>query len=270
MAAELLPSADYFHRVYQMRYFWWSLVVNDLKNRYRQSFLGIAWSLGRPIFMTVVLSVIFSAALHESSAYEYAPFVFLSIALWQFLTETVLSGCCAFRLGGPYIRQQPLPLAIFPLRTVLGTSIHAGLALLVALVLIAAFKGVPTFLMLLAAVPGLLMLFLAALGLATICGILHTHFPDTQHLVDIVLQALFYITPIMYRADALRERPRVTLFINWNPFTAILELIRQPLLKAELPTGFHLWYAGLFVLVIAAVAWLCLRRVEKSLVYWVV
>src|SRR5438270_581572 len=49
MAAQLLPSADYLYRAYQMRYFWWSLVINDLKNRYRHSFLGIAWSLGRPI-----------------------------------------------------------------------------------------------------------------------------------------------------------------------------------------------------------------------------
>jgi ABC-type polysaccharide/polyol phosphate export permease len=271
MAAELLPTADYFRRVYQMRYFWWSLVVNDLKSRYRHSFLGIAWSLGRPIFMTVVLSVIFSAALRESSAYEYAPFVFLSIALWQFVTETVLSGCSAFRLGGPYIRQQPLPLVIFPLRTVLGTSIHAGLALLVALGLIASLQGLPEQpAMLLAAVPGIVLLFVTAVSLATVCGILHTQFPDTQHLVDIVLQGLFYITPIMYRATSLAGRPRVTMFINWNPFTALLELVRQPLLHGKLPAEFHLWYAGLFALALCGLAWVSLRRVEKSLVYWVV
>ena len=269
MAVPLLPSADYLYRAYQMRYFWWSLVINDLKNRYRQSFLGIAWSLGRPIFMTVVLAVIFSAPLKKSPA-EYAPFVFLSIALWQFLTETMSAGCLTFLLGSPYIRQQPLPMAIFPLRTVLGTSIHAGLALLVALLLIAFLSGAPTPLMLLAAVPGMILFFLTAFALAMIFGILHTHFPDTQHLVEIVLQALFYISPIMYGPDEFPERPRVTMFFHWNPVTALLEMVRQPLLAGQLPSAFYVLYAVSFVLVLCVVAWLCLRRVEKSLVYWIV
>ncbi len=269
MIAELMPSADYVHRVYRMRYFWWSLVVNDLKKRYRHSFLGIAWSLGRPIFLTVVLSVIFSVPLLKQGPREYAPFVFLSIALWQFIIETITSGCQAFRYGGQYIRQRPLPLAIFPLRAVLGTTIHAGLALLVALALIAFCKGMPTPLMLFAALPGMLLLFLTAFAMATIMGILHTYFADTQHLMEIVLQALFYVTPIMFPPNAFPERPRLTLFLNWNPLTALLEMLRQPLLQGEWPGMFHVLYASLSVLLLCGVAWFCLRRVEKTLVYWV-
>jgi lipopolysaccharide transport system permease protein len=269
MAADLLPSTDYFQRVYQMRYFWWSLVINDLKARYRHSFLGIAWSLGRPLFMTVVLSVVF-AKLINTPIHEYAPFVFLSMALWQFLTETMLTGCPAFRLGGPYIRQQPLPLAIFPLRTVLGTSIHAALALAVALIIIIGFLGVPNPLLVLSAVPGLVLIFLAAFALATIFGVLHTHFPDTQHLVDITLQALFYITPIMYPVYMAESRGRLKILIYCNPFTSLLEMVRAPLLAGELPSLLHVAVAVPFVLLLCALAWLCLRRVEKSLVYWVV
>src|SRR5689334_1255835 len=101
MAADLSHPIDYWSRVVALRYFWWSLVTTDLKNRYRHSFFGTAWSLGRPIGMTVVLSFVFSAAFHLPIR-TYAPFLFLSIALWQFLVESMVAGCNSFRLGAAY------------------------------------------------------------------------------------------------------------------------------------------------------------------------
>ncbi len=268
MAAELSAPFDYCCRVYQMRYFWWSLVTNDLKNRYRHSFLGTAWSLARPMGMTVVLSVVFSTAFNTNIR-EFVPFLFLSIALWQFLTESMLAGCNAFRLATAYIRQQPVPLAIFPLRTVLGTSIHAVLALLVGLVLTAYCVGLPSPIVVLSALPGVLLLFLVGLALATLLGIVHTHFTDTQHLMEIILQALFYLTPVMYKANTFANRGRLMLLIQWNPFTALLELIRQPILNGKYPEPMHFVQGGVFLLVVGGLAWYCLRRFEKTLVYWI-
>jgi lipopolysaccharide transport system permease protein len=268
MASKISDSVAYLRRVHQLRYFWWALVTNDIKNRYRNSFLGTAWSLARPIGMTVVLTVVFSTAFNMSIK-EYAPFLFLSIALWQFLTESMSTGCMAFREASAHIRQQPLPLAIFPLRTVLRTSIHAGLALLVALVVSMFFNGASSVLVAFSALPGLMILFLVGLALATLLGILHTHFPDTQHLVEIVLQALFYLTPVMYKANAFANRGRLTYLINCNPFTSLLELVRQPLLDGLYPDPVHLLQATAFLLVVGTLAWLCLWRFERTLVYWI-
>ena len=119
---------DYVHRIWRLRYFWFSLVRNDLNQRYSRSFLGIGWSMVRPLAMTAVFCVVF-ARLFQISLLEYAPFIFLGLTLWQFLVETIVGGCDCFSRAAPYIRQQRIPLAIFPLRTVLGTGFHALVAL---------------------------------------------------------------------------------------------------------------------------------------------
>jgi len=268
MGAELSHTKDYFYRVFKLRYFWMSLVRNDLQNRYRRSFLGIAWSLARPIGMTVVLSTMFTAAFNLSLE-TYAPFLFLGIALWQFLVQSMTVGCGAFKLGAAYIRQQPVPLAIFPLRTVLGTGIHTGLAFLVAILVTWYFVGLPSFLVALSVVPGVVILLLVGLALATLLGILHTHYPDTQHLLEIALQALFYLTPVMYDTKTFSGRSQLTWLITWNPFTAVLELVRRPLLTGQYPEPLHLAQAGVFLAVISLLAWVCLRHFERDLVYWI-
>jgi lipopolysaccharide transport system permease protein len=268
VGAELSRAADYCRRVFRLRYFWLALVRTDLRNRYRRSFLGIAWSLGRPLGMTVVLSAVFTNAFNLSVR-EYAPFLFLGIALWQFLVESMVAGCQAFKLGATYIRQQPLPLAIFPLRTVLGAAAHTGLALAVAVLLTACCLGLPPAPVLLSAVPGLVILFLLGLALATLLGILHTHYPDTRHLLDITLQALFYLTPVMYRPDTFADRNRLAWLITWNPLTAVLELVRRPLLAGQYPEPAHLLQAAALLLVAGTLAWACLRHFERDLVYWI-
>src|SRR5260370_13845222 len=225
VAAELTHTGDYLSRIVRLRYFWGSLVRNDLRTRYRHSFLGIAWSLARPLGMTLVLTVVFTNLMHKTPS-EFAPFLAVGIALWQCLVESMTAGCHTFRVGSAYIRQQPVPLGIFPLRTVLGTAIHGGLALLVALALTVYFHGLPSILVFASVLPGLVILLLLGIALATVFVIMHTHFPDTQHLLELVLQALFSLTPLMYPADYFADHSRLHLLITWNPFTSVLQLIR--------------------------------------------
>src|SRR5262249_17558406 len=150
-----------------------------------------------------------------------------------------------------------------------GSAIHTGFALLVAVLLIWYFVGLPPPLVFLAVVPGLLILFLLGVALATVMGILPTHFPDTQHILEILLQALFFLPPVMFPPCTLAGGGRLNLLINWNPFTAVLEIVRRPMLTGEYPEAFHLLQASGFLLLVGLLAWACLRRFERHLVYWI-
>src|SRR5947209_8682926 len=193
---------EYVKRIWQLRYFWFSLVKNDLNQRYSRSFLGIGWSMVRPLAMTAVFCVVFARLFHIPFL-EYAPFILLGLTLWQFLVETILNGCDCFSRAAPYIRQQPIPLAIFPLRTVLGTGFHALVALGLAAVIAWSCHGLPPGLVLLSLFPSLVILLLLGWFLAIVGGVLHTHFYDTRHLLEIALQILFYLTPILYHPESL-------------------------------------------------------------------
>jgi lipopolysaccharide transport system permease protein len=268
MAAERIHAADYFSRVFALRYFWLSLVKNDLQNRYRRSFLGVAWSLVRPIGMTIVIATVFTNAFNVTVA-EYAPFLFLGIAMWQFLVQSMMTGCNTFKTGAAFIRQQPMPLIIYPLRTVLAAGVNTAAAFTIALGLTGYFVGVPSMPVLASVVPGIALLFILAVALATLVGIVHIYLPDTQYVLEIALQALFYLTPVMYRPDTFAEHRELSGLLTWNPFTAVLELVRQPLLCGHYPEPAYLLQALMFVGILSGLAWYCLRRCEDNLVFWI-
>jgi lipopolysaccharide transport system permease protein len=260
---------NYVNRIIALRYFWWTLVRNDFRNRYRRSFLGVAWSLARPVGMTIILCLVFSRIFKDDRA-DYAPFLFAGIAMWQFLTECILLGCGCFAEGSAYLRQQPVPVLIFPLRVVLVASIHLAISLVIALALTAFFVGLPSPIILLSLVPAVAYAFCLGICLATLAGLVHTHFSDTKHVLEIFLQGLYFLTPVIYRPQMFDNRVRMSwLVVKYNPLNAVLELVRQPLLAGEYADLWNWQMAFLFLGVVGLLAWWSLRKLEQSLVFWV-
>src|SRR5262245_1175215 len=109
----------YLSEIWGCRYFWLSLVKNDLRTRYRRSILGLGWSLVRPIAMTVILCAVFRRLFHRDDVWSYAPFLLSGLAVWDYVVTATKQGCHSFFQGESYIRQHPAPIAIYPLRTVL-------------------------------------------------------------------------------------------------------------------------------------------------------
>lgn len=122
-----------FSAIWKLRSFWWSLVVMDLRTRYRRSILGIGWSLMNPLMMTVVFCVVFGAWFHNANWRSYGPYFLMGLTLFDFVRASATQGCHTFFRNEAYIRQVPLPLTVYTLRTVLGASIHFLIALGVAL-----------------------------------------------------------------------------------------------------------------------------------------
>src|SRR5437763_299835 len=126
---------SYFGAIWNCRHFWFSLVKLDLRTRYRRSVLGLGWSLLQPICMTAIYCVVFHKLFNQSIA-EYAPHLLAGQVIWNFINLSTLQGCQSFFQGEAYIRQCPLPMAIYPLRTVLAASFHFLIAMSVVLLLV--------------------------------------------------------------------------------------------------------------------------------------
>src|SRR5437773_2622776 len=120
----------YLASIWACRYFWLSLVKNDLQLRYRRSFLGIGWSLLQPLATTVVTCAVFHAIFHMNVR-DHGLFILSGLACWSYFTSVTIQGCQSYVQAVSYIRQQPMPMGIYALRTTLGAMFH----LLIALVL---------------------------------------------------------------------------------------------------------------------------------------
>jgi ABC-type polysaccharide/polyol phosphate export permease len=256
----------YLADVWQLRFFWFSLVCSDLRSRYRRSLIGVGWSLLHPIAMTTVLCTIFSQVFQVDPR-SYAPFLAAGLVTWNFITAVLTQGCHCFLQGEPYIRQHPAPLAIYPLRIVLGSAIHLLLGLSVVIALVWFLHGFGNIPALLSLAPTLILFIITAWSLAICMGVLNVVFQDTQHITEIVLQILFYVTPVMYSADRLHARCPAWL-INLNPLGAYLDLIRVPILNGRFPPAGSLAIAMVITTLAAAAAALTLRRFEGRIILY--
>jgi ABC-type polysaccharide/polyol phosphate export permease len=259
---------DYFTRIWQLRHFWLALVRIDLQRRYRHSIIGIGWSLLNPIAMTIVFCAFF-CTLMKQDVRTYAPYVLTGMTFWGFITGVVLQGCQCFFQGECYIRQQPAPLAIYPLRTLLGAGFHFLLGLGIAVALtwcVHGFANLPILLMTLA--PTLALLFVLGWSLAICMGVSNVLFQDSQHLIEVVLQVVFYLTPIFYFPKTLGDSCAAQWIIAFNPFAAMLDLIRAPLLDGQLPSLWSVSLASFTAFAAVSAATLALARFEKRMIFY--
>lgn len=254
----------YLTAVWRCRYFWLSLVRMDLRTRYRRSFLGMGWSLLHPIAMTAILTTVFHHLFHQEIR-DYAPFLMLGLAFWNYIVYVSLQGSQCFLLGESYIRQYPAPMAIYPLRTTLGATIHFLITLVVALALTAYLRG-PLTPAMLSLVPSGLLLFLFGWSLAVLAGSANVVFRDTQHLLEVGFQLLFYATPIFYSSQFLRDH-NLEWLVTYNPLVPFLQLLREPVLDGVVPSALVYGQAAATTLGFLTVAGLTLVRLQRRLIF---
>jgi ABC-type polysaccharide/polyol phosphate export permease len=255
--------------VWRFRHFWLSLAGMDLRVRYRRSVLGIGWSLLHPVVMTVVFCVAFASWLGTGEWRTAAPFYLAGLAVWDVIKHSAVQGSLTFLRNEPYIRQSPLPLAIYTLRTSLGIAVHFGIALLVAALATAILSPIdhlaPAYAVWVV-LPSAILLLVFCWAVTALCAVSNVYFHDTQHLAEVALGIGFFLTPILYPKDRLVERG-LGIVADLNPVVAFLDLIREPLLTGTAPpTIAFAKAAGLtFAAVVAAVA--AFARFERRLVF---
>lgn len=258
--------AGYLVSVWQARYFWLSLVLLDLQTRYRRSVLGLGWSLLQPIILTVILHTVFHP-IFWNTVEDYALYVLSGLVFWNYFTSNTILGCHCFLHAEGYIRQHPLPLAIFPLRTALGGLIHFLLALGVVLAVAGCTRGWVAPLALLSLLPSIVLLFGLAWAMALLAGFANVLFRDTEHLVQVIFQVLFYLTPIFYPAQMLHHYPLGWL-LQGNPVQVFLQLLRQPLLENAVPSLATYGLATAIVGAVGGLAAMVLHRLQRQLIFY--
>jgi lipopolysaccharide transport system permease protein len=250
--------------VWRHRHFWLSLVRMDLQARYRRSVLGIGWSLLHPIATTVVLSIAFHEWLHMDVR-QYVPHLMGGLAWWGYVTTAISRGCQCFVEAEGYIRQHPVPMAVYPLRTALGAMIHFLIALAVVLLLTWGCRGFGNLAALPAVVIGLVILLVFGWSVAVVAGYVNTIFRDVQHLTDIGFQVLFYLTPVIYPPGSGMSMSRL---VRYDPLTYLLRVVRDPLVEGQVPSWKVYAAAALVTLCVTAVAVPLLGRLQRKVVLY--
>lgn len=179
------------------------LVRTEFKLRYQDSVLGFTWSLLKPLLMFSILYFVFGKILKVGSNIEhYAVYLLLGIVLWNFFVEATSQGLGAIVARGDLIRKINFPKYIIVVSGTISALINLGLNMVIIAIFMI-INGVP----LLSTAPlfvlSIIQLYVLSLSIAFFLAAANVKFRDTGHIWEIVMQAAFYATPILYTVSLL-------------------------------------------------------------------
>lgn len=207
------------------------LVTRDIKLRYKDSFLGVVWSLLNPLSQLLVLSFVFRFILPLNIP-NYTSFLFTGLLVWSWLQSSLFASATAIVDGRSLIKRPGFPAAILPIVTVTANFVHFLLALpILLLFLLLTGVGIQLTIFLLPAI--IVLQFVFTLSLSYFIAIFHVSFRDTQHLIGVFLLLFFYLTPIFYDGSAIP--PHIQPYYRLNPVLHLIEAYRAILLRGQLP-----------------------------------
>lgn len=212
------------------------LVKTDFKLRYQGSFLGVLWSVLKPLMLFAVMYVVFVRFLKFSDGTPtYAVSLLCGTCLWSFFSEATSMGMRAIVDRGDLLRKIHFPNYIIVASTTMGSMISLLINLVV--IIFFGFFGNAQFTWHVLLVPfSIIQLYLLGLGVALLLGTLYVYFRDVAHIWEVVLQALFYATPVIYPISMISSNQRfawAAKLLMINPSTQVIMDIRHNLLAPD-------------------------------------
>lgn len=225
------------------------LVVTDFKLRYQGSVLGYAWSLLKPLLLFAIMYVVFGMLVKLGSIEHYAVYLLLGIVLWTFFSEATNQGMNSILARGDLLRKISFPKYIIVLSTTISALINLTLNLVIVGVLMV-LNGVDLGPNSWLAILYIIEIYIFALGLTLFLSALNVKYRDTGHIWEIIMQAAFYATPIIYPLSLVVEKSELAAqVLLMNPVAQAIQDVRYVLVTKESVTASSLYVNDLYVLV---------------------
>ena len=212
------------------------LVKTDFQLRYQGSFLGMVWSVLKPLMLFAVMYVVFVKFLKFSDGTPTFPISLLcGTCLWSFFSESTSMGMRAIVDRGDLLRKIHFPNYIIVASTTMGSMISLGINLVV--VILFGFFAHAHYSWRILLVPlSIIQLYCLGLGVALLLGSLYVYFRDVAHIWEVVLQAMFYATPIIYPISMVAQNKEISWaadILMLNPTTQTIMDNRHNMLSPE-------------------------------------
>lgn len=221
------------------------LVVTDFKLRYKGSVLGYLWTLLRPLALFVILYVVFVYFLKIGAGVpHFAVYLLLGIVFWNYFTEVTVNGVSAIVGKGDLLRKLAFPRYVVVISGSVSALINLLLNLIVVGVFMIASEATLTWSALLA-IPLIIELFVLALAIAFILSALYVRFRDINYIWEVILQAGFYATPILYPVSQIASISETAAKLALlNPVAQIIQDARAVIVTDQSVTVASIFGSG--------------------------
>lgn len=238
----------------------WVITARDVKVRYKQTILGAAWAILRPVLATIIFSVVFGRLMRTpSDGYPYPMFVYAALVPWSFFATAVGASGSSLVGSSQLVSKVYFPRLIIPLSSV-GAALVDLLVSMIVLVLMMLWYDIGWSINLLAAPLLVVFVVLAAMGVGTLLSALTVAYRDFTHVTPFLLQIWMYATPVVFPVSLVSEQWQWVLFLN--PMTGLVEGFRSVFLgKPFAYSGIVVSGTMMAVLLLSAIAYF--EKVER-------
>ena len=237
-----------FFELWYFRELLWVLTIREIKVRYKQTLLGVAWAILQPASLTLIFTIVFSFFLKVSSgSIPYPVFAYSALLPWTFFTTAVSFGSLSIVNNGNLVTKVYFPREILPLASVAAAFFDFLMASVVFIILLIFYKveigpGV------LFGLPIIASIFILTTGISFFLSTLNVLFRDIRFVIPLLLQIWLYLTPVIYSTSQVPEKYR--FFLQLNPLVPLIEGFRNTTVLDKTPNvGEIILYLGFSVLV---------------------
>lgn len=240
------------------------LVWRDIKVRYQQTVLGLAWAAIQPIGTMVIFTVVFGRlAQLPSDGVPYPVFVMASLLPWQVFSSSLMGASNSLVGSSTLVSKVYFPRLIVPIAAVLATLADFAVSFALLLAMLAYYHIVPGWgVVLLPAFLALALIVALAVGLWS--SALNVRYRDVRYVMPFVMQFWMFASPVAYSAS-LVKRPLARLVFGLNPMTGVIQGFRWALLGSP-PPGPLLWASVGITAVVLAGGLLFFKRMEATFI----
>lgn len=233
-SSALASMAARFQELLRYRDLIRNLVVSELKARYKNSVLGFVWSLLNPLAMMMVFTVVFGVLWPNHDIRNYPIFLLCGLLPWNTFAASITGSMTSIVANSNLIKKVYFPREVLPIAAVLAQLVNFLLALLVLFAALLVFRA--NFSPWLWTLPLIILIQTCfTLGIGLILSTLHVFYRDTLMVMEVVMLAWFFLTPIFY---SVRQLPAAytllgieldvhRLFYILNPMASIINVYRD-------------------------------------------
>ena len=251
--------------VYKYRELIWALALKELTIRYKRSVLGFLWALLNPMFLMIVMTIVFSTIMFGGIPH-YAVFILSALVPWMFFSQSLTYAVESIVINADLIKKVAVPKIVFPIAAVLSNIINLLLSL-IPLALVVLIMGHPFYLTWVLLPFYIVSLAIFTLGCSLFFATANVYYRDVSHIVQILINIWFYVTPIIYKIDVFP--PRFQWLFRLNPIIYVINDFRLSVYWGMLPTTMSIMASFICAFGAFYIGYSVFRRHQSEFVFYV-
>ena len=253
---------NYWKDLWRYRELFYILSWRDIKVRYKQTVIGAAWSIIRPLLTTIIFTIVFSriAKLQNPSTAPYALMVFAGMLPWQFFSNALSEASNSLIGNANLITKVYFPRMIIPASSVITSLVDLGISFVIMIGMFLWFQFIPSWQIIFLPL-FIILAFLCSFGIGLYLTAVNVKYRDFRYIIPFIVQFGLYITPVGFSSAVVTEKWR--MWYALNPMVGIIDGFRWCILGDQMHWD-SFWVSLVIITLFLYIGIFYFRKMERT------